>query len=307
MSDAVVLSINWNGIQFVGDMVESLIPQMRETGSRLVLFDNGSTDGSDRLVEERFGHTGLVEVVRWPENLGFAGAANLMMERLEEELVVLANTDTVFLPGSLSILLQAMELHADAGLAGPRLLWPDGSLQQSMRDFPFPGRLAVEHLPFLKRRSARTDPHDAGRYVEWLVGAVMVIRMEAFREVGGFDTDFFFYHEETDLQLRLLKRGWRVWFEPKARVVHLEGGSARQKYGRETYLRYIPAKLRFLRKHSGSAGIMIFRLTMTALQLGRLLLGVMAPGLRRDLRYTPKYCRRAIRLVWGGSPEGTGN
>ena len=302
MADSVVLTINWNGREFVEDMVESLLPQLAETGSRLVFFDNASDDGSDDLVEERFGSTGLLEVVRWGENLGFAGAANLVMGRLGEDVVVLANTDTVFLPGSLAALLKTLDRRPDAGLAGPRLLWPEGGLQPSMRDFPFARNLVLEHLPLLGRLSARRRPHTAARQTDWLVGAVMAIRMEAFREAGGFDTDFFFYHEETELQFRMRSRGWEVWFEPGAEVVHVEGGSARQKYGRMTYLRYIPAKLRFLRKHSGRAGTASFRLLMTALQLGRLVLGGTVPRLRRDVRYTPEYCRRALRLVWGGAP-----
>lgn len=307
MPGSVVLTINWNGGGFVEDMVVSLLPQLGETGSRLVFFDNASDDGSDDLVEERFAGSGLVEVIRWPENLGFAGAANLMMGRLSEEVVVLANTDTVFLPGSLAALLKVLEEHPEAGLVGPRLLWPDGGLQPSMRDFPFAANLVMEHLPLLRRRSARSRPHDRERTVDWLVGAVMAIRMEAFRQAGGFDSDFFFYHEETELQLRMHQSGWTVRFEPRAEVIHLEGASARKKYGRMTYLRYIPAKLRFLRKHSGRAGILAFRVAMTVLQLGRLFLGGVWPGLRRDLRHTPEYCRRAIRLIWGGSPRSTEN
>ena len=307
MTESVVLTINWNGREFVEDMVESLLPQLRDTGSRLVFFDNASEDGSDDLVEERFGESDLVKVVRWGENLGFAGAANLMMDRLSEDVVVLANTDTVFLPGSLAGLLEALSEHPDAGLVGPRLLWPNGGLQPSMRDFPFARNLVMEHLPLLGRLSARRRRHDAPARADWLVGAVMAIRMKAFREAGGFDTDFFFYHEETELQFRMRSRGWEVWFEPGAEVVHVEGGSARQMYGRMTYLRYIPAKLRFLRKHSGGTGTTAFRLFMTVLQLERLVLGRVAPRLRRDMRYTPEYCRRALRLVWGAVPGKHGN
>ena len=305
MPEACVLAINWNGSGFLGDMVESLLPQLEETGCRLTVFDNASEDGSDEMVGRRFVPTGLVDLVRWPENLGFAGAANLMMERLPEEVVVLVNTDTVFRPGSLASLLAAMERHPEAGLSGPRLLWPDGSLQPSMRDFPFAGRLLVEHLPLLRKRAARNRPHRTGRHADWLVGAVMAIRMEAFRAAGGFDTDFFFYHEETELQFRMWKLGWKVWFEPSAEVLHIEGASARRKYGRMTYLRYIPAKLRFLHKHGGPTGVAAFRATMTALQLARLLTGYVRPGIRRDLRYTPEYCRRAMRLLWSrGSGSG---
>jgi hypothetical protein len=298
----VVVTLNFNGRAFLPEMVRSLAGQLEENRARLVVFDNGSTDGSDLVVEEEFGREGWFSIVRSPVNLGFAAGANLALAEVGERIVVLANSDTVFPPGSLRALLDGLERHERAAIAGPRLLWPDGTLQNSLRDFPFPVNLLKEHLPFRGRITAKFSDHAAERRTDWLVGAVMAMRTEPFRAVGGFDPDYFFYHEETDLQYRLHRQGWEIWFVPSSEVIHIEGGSASAVYGRETTLRYISAKLRFLRKHGRAGDLAAFRLLMSVMHLGRAAAGMLQP--RRagtDVRFSRGYCRRALRDLWDGS------
>jgi len=294
-----VAVLNWNGAEVLPVMLRSVLPQVEELGGRLIVLDNGSTDSSADDIEREFGNTDCFSLRRSPVNLGFAGGANLLLREVSEEIAVLANSDTVFLEKSLKILLDAFQRHAKAGLIGPMLLWPEGGLQPSMRDFPFPGKLIWEHLPIIRRGSARFGGHDAERRTDWLVGAVMAIRMEAFNSVGWFDEEYFIYHEETDLQYRLSQQGWEIWFVPDAKVIHVEGASTRKVYGRNTYLQYIPAKLRFLRKNGYSGCVSMFRVYMLILQMVRLFTGCVNPRKRNsDIRYTPSYCRRALSLIW---------
>jgi N-acetylglucosaminyl-diphospho-decaprenol L-rhamnosyltransferase len=298
-----VVTLNWNGGEVLPGMIRSLVPFLEASGSSLIVFDNGSEDGSDREALREFGGFRWFRLVRSDANLGFAAGANRSLSGAEGEIAVLANNDTVFLPGSLEALLEGLGRHPSAGIAGPRLLWPDGRLQRSMRDFPFASRLVVEHLPLFRRLSARWADHSRERRADWLVGAVLAIRMQAFREIGGFDEGYFFYHEETDLQYRMAEAGWETWFVPASEVMHLEGFSATRKYGRDTTLRYIPAKLRFLRKHGGPGSVTAFRLLMTVLALGRYLAGVLVPGLRsRDTRCSAPYFAKAMSALWRG-PE----
>jgi GT2 family glycosyltransferase len=293
-----VAAVNWNGAGVLPGLLDSIAPQVEECGARFLLFDNGSTDGSDRDAERRYGTRPWFRIARSPLNLGFAAGANAALMPLDAEFAVLVNTDTVFRPGSLGALLDGIGRHDRAGVAGPRLLWPDGTLQRSMRDFPFTGRLVREHLPLLGSASARWADHETERTADWLVGAVLCLRMSAFQAVGGFDEDYFFYHEETDLQYRLRRAGWETWFVPSSEVVHIEGFSARRLYGPDTTMRYIPAKLRFLRKHGKPGSVTTFRLFMSSLHLGRLIAGLVMPGRRSDCRYTAGYCRRALSALW---------
>ncbi len=302
MSDFTVLTLNWNGKTVLPPMIASLAGPVEKLGGSLLVFDNASTDGSPEEAEETWGEFPWFSLVRSRENLGFAGGANAAIHDLVTEYVVLANSDTVFLPGSLEIIMQTVRSHPEYGVTGPKLLWPDGSLQRSLRDFPFPGALLREHLPFLRSRSAVRDPHENPRTVDWMVGAVMAFRREVFLGVGGFDEDFFFYHEETDLQYRLQKAGYPSFFIPSAEVIHVEGGSAVQKFGRETYTKYIRAKLMFLAKHGYRGSRTLFRALMWALQSCRLAAGLLFPPLRRrDVRYTFSYCRTAFRELCSGN------
>ncbi|MCK5116923.1 MAG: glycosyltransferase family 2 protein [Candidatus Aegiribacteria sp.] len=305
MSDrALIAAINWNGRDFITGMIDSLLPQMKETGTRLLVFDNGSSDGSADLVEDKYSGTGMVSVFRNAENIGFGRAANRIIEDAECAAVVLVNTDTILRPVCLENLLVSLESRSDVAFAGPRLLWPDGCLQSSMRDFPFPGRLLLEHIPVLRRSTAKYSAHDKGRYADWLVGAMMAIRVKAFNEVGGFAEEFLFFHEETDLLYRLAKTGWKVWFEPSAEVFHLEGASSRMKYGNRIYLRHIPGKLLFLRRHGTRLDIFLFKIMMTLLQAGRMITGRLFGKLAvSDVRYTACYCREAIRILWSSRQE----
>ncbi len=280
-------------------MIESLADSVEELSGELIVFDNNSSDGSDRIALEIWGEKNWFTLIKSSENLGFAGGANKAINDIDAEIIVLANSDTVFLPGSLQALLEAVDRHPEAGVIGPRLLWPDGTLQRSLRDFPFPWKLIREHIPLLGSRSAVHDPHVAEQRVDWLVGAVMVFKKDLFEKIHGFDEDFFFYHEETELQYRLFKEGNDSFFIPSAEVIHIEGASARKMFGRETYLKYIQAKLKFLRKHGYTGSIVLFRLFMGLLQGCRLLAGYLRPALPgRDIRYTAPYCRKAFHELF---------
>jgi GT2 family glycosyltransferase len=305
---ALVAAINRNGLDVLPGMMDSLVPQLSGTGTSLLVFDNASDDGSAGLVEERAASNELVRLVRSPSNMGYGAAADEIASGTREPLLVLVNTDTVFLPGSLERLLAGIETRPEVGVAGPRLLWPDGSLQPSMRDFPFPGRLLLEHLPVLRRATARYSPHVRGAFTDWLVGAVMAVRMSAFRDVGGFSRDFGFFHEETDLMYRMRRRGWKVWFEPSAEVVHLCGSTTRRMYEGPLEIRYIPARLLFIRKHAGPASVAAYRLMMTGLLLTR---SASRPAPGRDSHdrcpgSRTAYVRRALREVWRDPRPGEG-
>jgi GT2 family glycosyltransferase len=294
-----VITLNWNGLEVLPAMVKSLAGSVEELHGRLIVFDNGSTDGSEMIVYDRWGNKNWFSLVRSPENLGFAAGANRVIQNTDAEIIVLANSDTMFLPGSLRILLEAAENHTEAGVIGPKLLWPDGTLQRSLRDFPFPGSLFAEHFPVPGRHCAVKRPHTEEQKVDWLVGAVMVFRKDIFVDAGGFDEDFFFYHEETELQYRLALQGYHSLFVPLAEVIHVEGASARKRFGEKTYLKYIQAKLKFLRKHGYTGSSALFRLFMGFLQGYRLVAGFLNPSLRgKDIRYTASYCKKAFHELF---------
>ncbi len=200
----------------------------------LVLVDNGSADDRPERVAAAHGGT----VVRAGGNLGYGRAANLGAQGATEPWLVVVNPDIVWAPGSLDVLLDAAERHPRAGAIGPVLLNPDGTVYPSARELPSLTQ-GVGHAVFARvwpgnpwtaayqRRQESADATE--REAGWLSGACLLLRREAFEQVGGFDPGYFMFFEDVDLGERLGRAGWRNLYVPTARVTHVGGTSWRER------------------------------------------------------------------------------
>ena len=204
---------------------------LSENPRELVVADNGSSDGSIEMVRSEFPAARLVVDA---SNPGYGAASNRAIAECASPFVLLLNADTILSAGTLSALVCYMDAHPRVGLAGPRLLNADGSLQRSCYAFPSTTFLLVEHSPLRSFAalvpSARRHffigwPHDRARAVPWVLGAALMIRREAFDAIDGFDPSFHMYYEEVDLAYRLAAAGWETHFAPVADVTHLGGAS----------------------------------------------------------------------------------
>src|SRR4051812_30021868 len=150
-------------------------------------------------------------------------------------------------------------LAGGGGVAGPKLRYPDGRLQRSVRGFPTLWRLATESL-FLRKLAPRSRAfnafygagfeHDRPYEAEFLMGAVLLVRREAADTVGLFDEDFFMFSEETDWLYRFRQAGWQVLFTPDAEFVHVGGATTKKSWG-PMFKEQVRGHLRFLDKHRG--------------------------------------------------------
>ena len=195
----------------------------------IVLVDSGSTDGTADAVRGSFPDALVIEL----PNVGYGRAANVGVTRTTAPVIVVANADTRFAPGSAAALADDLATHADAGAAGPLVRYPDGRLQASARRFPTLTQ-AVGHgllglwMPdnrWTRAYRMRDEDPTAPKEVDWLSGCALALRREAFSEVGGFDPRYFMFVEDVDLAYRLRQHGWRVRFAPAAEVVHAVGAS----------------------------------------------------------------------------------
>ena len=233
MADAslAVIIVTYNSRREIGACLSSLFADLGARPAQVVVVDNASTDGTAEYLAE---HWRQVTVLAQRENRGFAAANNFGLANTNANAALLLNPDTVVQPGALDALLATLAAHPDAGVVGPMLLNRDDSLQLSCRDFPtlfgdFIGmtelyRVGAVRRLFAQRLVSLTD-HRVARYVDWLSGACLLVRRAAVDTVGLMDEGFFMYAEEMDWQYRMVRRGWRVWFEPSARVMHLGGAS----------------------------------------------------------------------------------
>lgn len=225
MSRIAVAIISYNTIDHLRDCLISV----RAAGaSRVVVVDNGSTDGSVEMVRRDFPE---VVVHANQHNPGYGAASNEAIAATGAPYVLLLNTDTLIQPDALEKLQHYLDGHPRAAIVGPLLHNPDGTLQRSAHAFPRPMTLrpVVRCIPGLRDRSLLTWPHDRTRTVSWVKGAALAIRTSAFKEVDGFDPRFFMYFEETDLCYRLGTKGWETHFTPVTTVIHKGGASTEQR------------------------------------------------------------------------------
>jgi hypothetical protein len=176
-------------------------------------------------------------------NVGFSAGNNLGVVGAEEPFVLFLNADTVISTGAIAGLLEFLDGHPDCVAVGPRLVCPDGRLQWSCRTFPGPLNTLLEGL-WLDRLFPRSRlfgrsrmtwfDHTRSAEVEYVAGAAILIRRDAFVRVGGWPEAYHFYAEDADLCYSLRRTGGQVWFDGCHEIVHVGGASARQQSLRTT-------------------------------------------------------------------------
>ena len=249
-----VAVVSWNTRDALDRCLQSLAPEAEAGRADVHVVDNGSTDGSPELVRDRFEWAALHEP---GENLGYGPAVNLVAARTDSPWLAASNADVELEPGALETLIGRAD--AGTGAVAPRLVLPDGSTQHSVYGFPtIPMLIAfntgLHHaIPRIGDRlllEGRWDP-SRPRTVPWAVGAFLLLRREAFDAVGGFDPGQWMYAEDLDLGWRLGRAGWRVAYEPAARVRHLSGAAARQAFGERPYERWMEATYDWIERRYG--------------------------------------------------------
>lgn len=200
---------------------------------RVVMADNGSTDGSPEEAAERYPN---VQLLHTGSNLGYGGAVNAGVALLDaeggerSEFLIVANPDVQWGPGSIEALLDAAARWPQAATLGPLIREPDGSVYPSARHLPSLIRGGMHAVvgpvwpnnPWTRAyRQERLEPSE--RAVGWLSGACLLVRRAAFDAIGGFDERYFLYMEDVDLGDRLAKAGWLNVYVPSSEVLHQKG------------------------------------------------------------------------------------
>ena len=190
--------------------------------------------------------------------LSFAANANLGAASTAHELVLVANPDAIPEPDAVAILRAFLEERPRCGVAGPRMLYADGSWQPSRRSFPTVGATLVRRTPlrllFPPRRWQRRhylldDRPDEPVPADTMLGAFLLLRRTMLDEIGGWDAGFRMYCEDIDLNYRAAKAGWERWYVPAAVVHHEYAAVIDKRFLTRHTLWHARAMARFLRKH----------------------------------------------------------
>jgi N-acetylglucosaminyl-diphospho-decaprenol L-rhamnosyltransferase len=291
LPDVSVSLVNTNSRELLLACLESLAG----TDVEIVVLDNASEDGSAAAVREGFPGVRLIEQ---RHRAGFGANHNTVIRATTGRYVFVLNEDTT----SDDWGFERMVAHLDAnprvaGLA-PRLVYPDGGLQDSAWRFPSP-ETAVLGLLTLSRIGIVQSGGSETRDVDWAMAAALLLRRGALEEVGIFDEEFFIYSEETDLARRLRGAGWRTQYFPEVTVVHHESqfsaGIPERRINEMWRGRH-----RYWRKHHSPAGAGIAALATGAQYGARALLGMRDRDFAGRMRL---HARDAIRVRGPGLRE----
>jgi N-acetylglucosaminyl-diphospho-decaprenol L-rhamnosyltransferase len=266
-TDLSVIIVSWN----VRPLLRRCLSSVMEGCARdalaceIIVVDNASTDGSPGMVREHFPS---VQLIASDSNLGFTKGNNVGVAESRGRYILLLNPDAEVTKDALGTMVSYMDAHGDVGALGPKVLFPDGRTQSSRRRFPtmltaflestilqqwFSHNRVLSHYYMLDRNE------DEEQDVDWVIGACLLIRRQAWEQVGPLDEGFFMYSEELDWCQRAKRAGWRVAYLPSAAVTHYEGQSSIQVVpARHIYFQ--GSKVLYFRKYRGILASEILRI-----------------------------------------------
>ena len=242
MKIAVVI-LNWNGEQMLRDFLPSVVEHSTLPASMgeavVYVADNGSTDGSLKLLAEKFP---TVRTIVFEENYGFADGYNKAFEQIDAEYAVLLNSDVEVTPHWLVPLVQYMDEHPQVAACQPKLM-----AYHAKDEFEYAGAMGGfldrYGYPYCRGRVFDTIEKDLHQYdtdvpLLWATGACLVTRLAIYKEVGGLDGRFFAHMEEIDLCWRLRCRGYEVRSVAGSVVYHVGGATLNAGHPRKTFLNF---------------------------------------------------------------------
>ena len=271
MAKISIIILNWNTRDLLAQCLDSIEQHKGEFQLEILVVDNASTDGSQAMLKEKYPQ---IQLIINSQNVGFAKGNNQAMQVAQGDYFLLWNSDAFAIPGAMQSLLYLAEKEPKAGIVGAQLRNADNSFQASYSPFPNQWRefLILTGLgrAFLDPAYPSLGPEEekGPQIVDYVEGACLLVRRQAFQEVGGLDEGYFMYAEEVDWCYRMAKHGWQVWYQPEAKIIHLGGASsAGRRTHREADL--YRSRIRFFRKHYGGHSAQFLKIqiyTSTALK-----------------------------------------
>jgi GT2 family glycosyltransferase len=267
-----VLIVNYRAYAEVRQCLASLEPFLADDIEVIVVDHDTDSTEADRLSRA----FPWMRVQGVAENPGFAAGVNRAARMARGRYLLLVNPDCLFRSDVCRALAGWLDTHPSVGAAGPRIMDVDGRIQASARRFPdfttpFGGRTSwlTRVLPGnrLSRRNLLTGAHvREPMSVDWVSGACMMVRHEAFRAIDGMDEGFFLYWEDADLCRRLKQHGWATAYQPLVEIAHSCGASSAHA-PRRSLVAFHRSAYRYYRKHRSPGAGLLAPLVFMGLQM----------------------------------------
>jgi len=235
--NTAVVILNWNGIKWIQKFLPTIIQKSNE--ANIYIADNASSDESVDFVNNNYPS---VKIIQNSSNEGYAKGYNDALKKLDEKYYILINSDIEVTDNWINPIINLMEQDTSIAACQPKIL------DYTNRDnFEYAGASGgyIDNLgyPYCRGRIFSDLEKDVNQYddikeVFWASGACLFIRAESFKDINGFDNDFFAHQEEIDLCWRLKNNGFKVMVNPKSTVFHVGGGTLKSASPFKTYLNF---------------------------------------------------------------------
>ena len=237
MKKIAVVILNWNGVK----LLEQFLPSVTQFSKEATIYvaDNASTDESIQFVKNNYPE---VKIIQNKSNKGFAGGYNEALQQVDEEIYALVNSDIEVTENWLNPIVKIFESEHETAIIQPKIL--DFKKKEYFEYAGAAGGFIDKFgYPFCRGRIFDTLEKDNGQYddrieIFWASGACFLIRSAVYKEMKGFDEDFFAHQEEIDLCWRTINRGYKIKYCPKSIVYHVGGATLQQSNPKKTFLNF---------------------------------------------------------------------
>jgi len=293
--DISICIVTYRAREWLRGCLNSIFSHTHQSSFEIIVVDNGSQDGVEDMLARDFP---MVRFIANPVNLGYTKPMNQALRAGKGRFLMQLNPDTVILPGTLDNLVGFMERNPEAGICGPKVLNRDGTLQmQCRRGEPRP--LAVlSYFLGLSRLFPRSQlfggyllnylSEDEVHEVPGVSGSCMLIRREVVEQIGYLDELFFAYQEDTDYCLRAHKAGWKVFYVPKAVIIHYGGHGGSRVEPFRAMIAWHKSYWNLYKKHFAGDYLFLFNWFFYGLMFAKLLLTLLANLFRREKFVGPR-------------------
>jgi GT2 family glycosyltransferase len=269
--DVSICIVNWNTKELTSQCLDSIYRTKQQVTFEVIVVDNGSGDNSPEWIAQ---HYPQIQLIRNDDNRGFGRANNQAIQTSRGRYCLLLNSDTLIFDETLDAMISFMDSHMDVAVSTGKVYKTtdaDEILISYASSPPTPWILFFNDLisitglkklfpesAWIKKLTWTGWHPEREQEVALITGACMCVRRQAFEAVGLFDEAIFMYMEETDWCYRFRQAGWKIYYVPKASIVHFCEGSSNLRNDRD--LLYYQSLCYFFKKHYGNSGLLTYQL-----------------------------------------------
>lgn len=263
--DLSIIILNYKSLGLTKQCLRGIKSSRVNLAHEIIVVDNCSRDNSVENLKQEF--PADIKIIDLSQNRGYAAGNNAGINQSEGRYILILNPDVTVFPGVLEKLVQFMDQNPAIGMAGPKLINPNATIQNSCYRFPAWYTPILRRSPLgklswakkhLNQYLMRDFDHKSSRPVDWLLGACLIIRRQALNAVGLLDEEYFLYIEDTDWCRRFWENNWPVYYLANIELVHYHKRESANNSGIGSVLSYptrihLKSFVHYLKKFKGKA------------------------------------------------------